>query len=259
MSAVGTATEWGLKPVLFSLGGIPVPAYSFFVLLAVTVGVLLFWRETWRQKVVNERMFYVLIGALFGGALGAKLPMLILYWREMLDELPGMTLLLSSRSIVGGLVGGAVGVFLVKRRLGIGGRSGNLFVPGIAAGVVIGRLGCFLRGCCFGTPTHMPWGVDFGDGLLRHPTQIYEALFMCLVLAVGLVAVRRVPKPDGLVFRVFMIIYFAFRFLVEFVRDEKSVLAGFSLFQLISIGVVVFYAVDAIMLVRNKRRHEPVG
>lgn len=128
------------------------------------------------------------LGALFGGVLGSKLPMIILYWREMLDALPDFRLLISSRSIVGGLAGGAAGVFLVKKWLGISGRRGNLFVPGIAAGVAIGRLGCFLRGCCFGKPTDMRWGVDFGDGILRHPTQIYEALFMVVVLGWGLVA-----------------------------------------------------------------------
>jgi len=252
-------SEWGIRPVLVTVAGWDVPSYSFFMLLAVMVGLLLFWRETRRQEAVSERTFHVLLGALFGGVLGSKLPMIILYWREMLAEFPGLTMLISSRSIVGGLVGGAVGVFLMKKWMGIIGRRGNLFVPGIAAGVAIGRLGCFLRGCCYGTPTHLPWGVDFGDGILRHPTQIYEAIFMVLVLAVGLVAVRRFPEPTGLVFKMFMITYFNFRFLIEFIRDEKVVWSGFTLFQVVSVAMVAFYAVDVMILLNKDNRIRDAG
>ena len=247
-----SGTEWGIRPVLFRAGSVAVPSYSFFMVLAVAVGLLLFWREARRHKAMSERTFYVLIGALFGGVLGAKLPMIILYWREMLADLPRLTLLISSRSIVGGLVGGAVGVYLVKKWMGITGRRGNLFVPGIAAAVAIGRLGCFLRGCCYGTPTQLPWGVDFGDGISRHPTQLYESVFMIMVLVAGWVGVRRFPEPAGLVFKMLMITYFAFRFLVEFIRDEKTVWLGLSLFQLVSVAMVVFYVVDVMVLMTRE-------
>ena len=253
-----SANEWGIRPVLFSVAGWPVPSYSVFMLLAVAVGLLLFWRETRRQEAASERTFYILLGALFGGVLGSKLPMIALYWREMLAEFPRLTILISSRSIVGGLIGGAVGVWFMKKRLGITSRRGNLFVPGIAAGVAIGRVGCFLRGCCCGKPTALPWGVEFGDGIARHPTQLYEALFMVIVLAAGLVAVRRFPEPAGMVFKVFMVTYFAFRLLLEFVRDEKLVWQGFTLFQLISVTMVVFYAVDVTILMKREARLKSV-
>ena len=251
--------EWGIRPVLFSVGGWPVPSYSFFMLLAVTVGLLLFWREARLKKEEGELTFYILLAALFGGALGAKLPMIALYWRDMIAEVPRLTLLVSSRSIVGGRVVGAAGVFLAKRWMGITGRRGNLFVPGIAAGVVIGRLGCFLRGCCYGKPTHLPWGVDFGDGILRHPTQIYEAMFMTVVLAAGLVAVRRWPEPAGLAFKMLMLTYFAFRFLIEFIRDEKVVGMGLTLFQVISIAMVAFYALDVMILLGKEQRTKTIS
>lgn len=259
------AAEWGVKPVLFTVGGWGVPSYSFFVLLGVAVGLLLFWRESVRQHAVSERTFTVLLGALFGGVLGSKLPMILLYWRDMVAQFPDLTLLITSRSITGGLAGGAVGVFLAKRRFGITGRRGNLFVPGIAAGVAIGRLGCFFRGCCYGTPSMLPWAVDFGDGVMRHPAQLYEMAFMALLFVVGLVAVRRWPEPPGAVFKLFMVSYFAFRFGVEFVRAEPVVWMGLTLFQVISAGMVVFYGVDVALLLRREKQrrvhpgvHEPV-
>ena len=247
--------DWGIRPTLFSFCGWDIPSYSFFMILAVGVGLLLFWRESARQRSASERTFYVLLGALFGGVLGSKLPMIMLYWRDMIAQFPDLTLLITSRSITGGLAGGAVGVLLAKRWFGISGRRGNLFVPGIAAGVAIGRMGCFLRGCCYGKPTTVPWAVDFGDGILRHPTQLYEMIFMVIVLAVGLVAVRRWSEPLGMVFKVFMVAYFSFRFWVEFVRDELTLWHGFTLFQLISVGMVAFYLMDlALLLSREKRR-----
>jgi phosphatidylglycerol---prolipoprotein diacylglyceryl transferase len=236
------------------VGGWPIPSYSVFMSLAVVVGLLLFWRETFRQKAISERSFYVLLAALFGGALGAKLLVVVLHWHTVAARFPDLSALISGRSIVGGLIGGAAGVFLAKRWLGITARTGNLFVPGIAAGVAVGRLGCFLRGCCYGKPTALPWGVDFGDGVPRHPTQLYEALFMAVVLCLGLAAVRRLPNPPGLVFALLMIVYFTFRFLIEFVRCEEMSAFGLTFFQWLSAGVVVFYGMDLIRLWREKQR-----
>lgn len=249
--------NWGARPVLCHLAGWSVPAYPAMMLLAVVVGLLLFWRECRRAGKASEHTFLVLLGALFGGALGSKVPMIMLYGHEMVREWPDLTLLVTSRSIVGGLIGGAVGVWWVKRRLGVEGRRGNLFVPGIAAGVAIGRLGCFMRGCCYGKPTTLPWGADFGDGISRHPTQLYESIFMIFMFGAGLLAVRRHPKPEGEVFKVFMLVYFAFRFVIEFVREEPAGWLGLSLFQWMSAAMVVFYATDWVLLRREGLERSP--
>ncbi len=252
----GPEVEWGIRPTLFHILGWGVPSYSFFMVLAVGVGLLLFWYEAARQRVAGERTVMVLLGAVFGGVLGSKIPMIMLYWREMLAQWPDATLLVTSRSIVGGLVGGALGVYMAKRWFGVSGRRGNLFVPGIAAGIAIGRLGCFLRGCCHGRPAGLSLAVDFGDGVPRHPTQLYEMVFMLVMLVAGWTAVRRWPEPAGLVFKVFMLVYFAFRFVIEFMREERVYGLGLTLFQWISAAMVAFYALDLVMLLRegNKSR-----
>lgn len=248
------SAEWGVRPILFTVAGRDVPSYSVFMLLAVGVGLLLFWREAARQREQSEGTVYVLLGALFGGVLGAKLPVALVYGREIIARFPDLTLLLTGRSIVGGLIGGAIGVFLVKRRLKMTARRGNLFVPGIVAGVAVGRVGCFLRGCCYGTPTARPWGVDFGDGIMRHPTQLYEALLMAALLPLALWAVRRVSRPPGAVFKAFMAIYFLQRFLVEFVREQDVFWLGLTFFQWVAAAVVLFYGVDVVRLLREERR-----
>ena len=147
--------------------------------------------------------------------------------------------LLYGKSIVGGIIGGFLGVIITKKLLKITGKRGNLFAPAIALGVAIGRIGCFLRGCCYGKATSMPWGVDFGDHILRHPTQIYESLFMFLLFCYLMWKRTKNPKP-GQLFKILGISYFTFRFLIEFLRVEPIAVLGMTWFQLISIICLVY-------------------
>ena len=239
MSAV-TDPTWGVRPVLFHLGPLPVPSYAVFVTLGLAAGLWVYWREARRQRAASENTFYILMAGLTGGVIGAKIPILVLEWKNLAAHFPDPGPLVSGRSIVGGLVGGALAVVLVKRWLGIRDRRGNLFAPAIALGVAVGRIGCFLEGCCYGIPTRLPWGVDFGDGIPRHPTQLYESAFLLGLFLVLRRAQPRVTAP-GLLFRALMIAYMSFRFLVEFIRVEPTGWLGLTLFQWIALLAVLYY------------------
>ena len=156
----------------------------------------------------------IAFGSIAGGILGAKILQWIIDYKFIFSHTSDLDLLLSGRTIVGGLIGGAIGAILTKKILRIKEKRGNLFAPAIAMGVAIGRLGCFFRGCCYGKETLLPWGVDFGDGVLRHPTQLYESLFM-LIMFVYLEKIKNKEniKP-GQLFKTLMISYFIFRFFV---------------------------------------------
>ena len=93
-----------------------------------------------------------------------------------------------ARSIVGALAGAIAAIELFKAVRGIRGSTGLIFVPAFATTVMVGRWGCFLSGLedeTHGTPTSLPWGVDLGDGMMRHPVQLYESFTMGLFLLAG--------------------------------------------------------------------------
>jgi len=242
---------FGILPVLFRIGPLEISSYAFFVLLGLAVGLFVYFFLAKEEKKLSENSFYVLLAGLFGGIIGAKIPIWIYQFPLIINSLPDLTPLLSGRTITGGLIGGMIAVIFVKRKLGIKEKKGNLFAPAIAIGVAIGRIGCFLQGCCFGTATGLPWGVDFGDGILRHPTQIYEALFMLMLFFI-LIWRRKSARP-GQLFFILMNAYFIFRFFEEFIRESPMFLY-LTVFQWISLSALLFINGKVIIEKRQKRK-----
>lgn len=231
---------WGVMPVLFSFGSFKIPAYEFFVLLGLIVGLGIYFYESKNQKRFGKSTIWLLVAALVGGVLGAKIPIWIWNYKLIISTFPDLSVILSGRTITGGLIGGFIGVVLAKKYFGIKERRGNIFAPAIALGVAIGRIGCFLRGCCFGKETALAWAVDFGDGIMRHPTQIYESIFMLGLFFYLIWKKKKNPKP-GQLFDILMISYFTFRFFIEFIRVEPVAFLGLTWFQLVSVVVVGYF------------------
>lgn len=171
--------------------------------------------------------------------------------------------LLGGKTIVGGLLGGLVAVQLVKRYIGIKLPTGDLYAVPLALGIAIGRVGCFLTGITdntYGTPTHLPWGVDFGDGTARHPTQLYEIAFLLLLLPILFAALRQL-SPDasgdhrrvfisGDVFNLFMVMYLSFRFVCDFLKPYPRILFGLGGIQWACLLCLLYYSSDVARWVR---------
>jgi len=222
--------NWGILPNIFGIN-----TYTIFVLLGLAAGIYVYYLLAKKEKSLGDNTFYIAVAALVGGTLGAKLPIWIINYKAIIAALPNPMAILSGRTITGGLIGGTLAVMYVKHKLGIREKRGNLFAPGIALGVAIGRIGCFLRGCCYGIHTSLPWGVDFGDGP-RHPTQLYEAIFM---LGMFFYLITRKKAKPGQLFFILMNSYFVFRFFIEFIRDNPHYF-GLTLFQYISVAALLF-------------------
>jgi len=232
-----TPASWGIKPVVFWAGDVPVTSYALFVVLGLLAAIGLYIANT-RGRNVGSNGLYIAVAALVGGIVGSKVPIWIAYAPEIIAS-PNPQLLLSGRTIVGGLIGGVVAVHFIKKRLGITERLGNYLVPSLCIGILFGRIGCFLTGCCYGIATTMPWGVDFGDAVARHPTQLYEAAFV-LGLLIWSQAMRDRFAP-GELFTKFMIAYFLWRFLIEFIRVNPASVLGPTYYQIAAFIVVLAY------------------
>jgi phosphatidylglycerol---prolipoprotein diacylglyceryl transferase len=145
-------------------------------------------------------------------------------------------------SIAGAVAGGIVAVEIFKLATGIRGSTGGQFVAPLALGIAVGRLGCFFAGLpdyTYGTPTHLPWGVDFGDGIPRHPVQLYESAAMLLFLAVYLRALEtssHFVRSQG--FYLFVAWYAAQRFVWEFLKPYPTVLGPLNVFHLVCIALI---------------------
>ncbi len=176
--------------------------------------------------VLDEQQRWSVIAAAAIGALAGSRML------GLLEQAPRVHIVVSQvflpgggKTIVGGLLGGWVAVEIMKRIKGIHTRTGDLFVFPLCIGIGVGRIGCLLAGLAddtYGKPTPYPWGVDFGDGLSRHPTQAYEILFLA-ALALALHYVSRRSHGTGLLFRVFMAAYLFWRLFVDFLKPQPLV------------------------------------
>ncbi len=230
-------TELGLYPILFEIGDYKVMSYHVCMVLAITVGLLLFKRDSEQ----NPHTVGIVFAGLLGGALGAKLAMLIVYFKELQAFGDFSSLLLSGKSIVGGLIGGFLGVLVYKKLFKIKVRLGNRMVVPILVAMAIGRVGCLLNGCCYGKVTHFPVAMKLGDGQYRHPTQIYEIIFdLSLAWYLNKQHHKMPPLAPGKLYQIFISAYLLFRFFLEFIRDEKVMGYHLTYFQVICLLGIIF-------------------
>jgi prolipoprotein diacylglyceryltransferase len=146
------------------------------------------------------------------------------------------------KSIVGALAGGWIGVEIAKRLNRVRGSTGDAWVIPLLASIAVGRVGCFLTGLSdhtYGVFTTLPWAVDFGDGP-RHPTQLYESFFCLGMIPIFSLLIALLPKRPGLLFRLFIIVYMLFRFVIEFIKPTPKPLAGISVLQAVCLATAAY-------------------
>ena len=234
---------YGIIPY-FSIFGKEIPSYSVFVGLSLIVGI------TWflitvpkKEKIKGYRPFVIVLSALFFGAIGSKALVIIENIKPLVEDFSKIRVFLfTGKSIVGGLIGGYIGVIIGKKVLNIKEkRFGNQIAPAVALGMAVGRIGCFLTGCCYGIETNLPIGIDFGDGINRIPTQLIEMAF-CLILFGYLFYKQKTEKElqPGILFYDLILYYFIFRFLIEFIRGTEKNILFLSIYQIISILGIIY-------------------
>lgn len=201
-----------------------------------------------------RQQLWIILGMLISAWIGARLVAYVHYADWMAEHWGEPSIWTVGKTIVGGLLGGLIGVEITKRLVGVTQSTGDRFVFPLILGIAIGRIGCFIHGLhdnTYGIATALPWGVDFGDGIPRHPTQLYEIAFLAALGGV-LWRIRPQLSSAGDAFRVFMVCYLAFRLGMDFLKPPHGgeaahatlYLGLLSGIQLACLGGLAYYARD---------------
>ena len=243
-----------MYPELFRIGSFPINTYGVFLALAFLCAILITVKLAARDGLPREKIYDLCLWMLLASLIGSKILMLFVEpeYRENPLQLLSLDFLRSGGVFYGGLIGAILAGYFLMRRYNLPWwKTADACAPGIALGNFFGRQGCFAAGCCWGTPTSLPWGVKFTElghqitgvpiDVHLHPTQLYES-FSMLIVFFFLLWLHKHKRFSGQVILLYALIYSVIRFMIEFVRDNKrsdllglTSLTGLSTSQLISI------------------------
>lgn len=232
-------------PFYLSIGALKLHPHLVFELLAYSLGFQLWRLRQPKQGVAmpTDHKLWLLVACVLGAAFGARL----LAWAETPWNPATGAWMPPGKTIAGGLLGGWAAIEFTKHKLGIRSRTGDSYVLPLCIGIALGRIGCFLTGLddhTYGVATSLPWGVDFGDGVTRHPTQLYEAGLLLLLPLLGRLLQRLLPPfAPGAGFQAFMACYLGFRFGVEWLKPSLKIYLGLSAIQwasLIGLSIALY-------------------
>ena len=234
--------------------------YAVFYLLGFIIGGMMIFWAGFRRKFPILSWLVVLNGCALGAIVGSKL--LVISPESFLNSLSQLTLPLTmQKTYLGGLLGGIAGVYVTRRWVGFRFSVLDAFAFALPIALAIGRLGCLFGGCCFGTPTHLPWGIAYPPDTLPylyqlansiipsgasaslpvHPTPLYEILFCGAILLI-LSRVKSYLNAPGNLFYTSIALYGMFRFAEEFLRQQGALMSGLKGVQwglLVAIPVVI--------------------
>ncbi|MGC8834439.1 MAG: prolipoprotein diacylglyceryl transferase [Armatimonadota bacterium] len=247
-----------MYPVILRIG--PITVFSYGLMLALAFGLAVLWasRQASRRGVGVQTILDLSLWMLIFGLAGGRLLFVLLNrsafptWLDIFRTWEG------GLSFHGGLLGavGALVVFAKRRGLNPW-ELMDLLSPAAALGYAVARIGCFLNGCCYGTPTNLPWGVAFPGvhhAVRVHPTQIYASAANFVLFAV-LAAVLKAEPPKGVVFGLYLALYSVYRFLIEFLRRGATArVLAFGLTEAQFASAVLFAAGIALVLAKRKIR-----
>ncbi len=204
-------------------------------------------RKRQGDGIADDKRMWIIIGAAVGALIGSRVLGALEDPTKLAWDWKALVIALNTRTIVGGLLGGLLGVEVTKYIIGAKQRSGDLFVFPIILGMIIGRIGCMLGGLednTYGVRTDLPWGLDLGDGVRRHPTNLYEILWLGIVWLLIIAIERKWELKPGARFMIFMVLYLEFRFCIEFIKPAEPVLWGLTTIQIAAeLGVLYYWKV----------------
>lgn len=230
-------------PFQFDFFGEKVYYHFIFETLAFFIGVRLYYyhKKGITDTISDINRLWIMLGAMVGALIGSR----VLAMLENPSEIANQTLLTfyQNKTVAGGFLGGLFGVELFKKFIGVKTASGDIYVIPIILALFIGRIGCFSMGIAeptFGIETTFFTGMNLGDGKLRHPVALYEMIYMILLLLLFR-KIKNVDLINGDRFKLFMVLYFLYRFSVEFIKPYQPLFLHLSSIQWSAIFIFVYY------------------
>ncbi len=217
--------EVSISPIAFTIGALSIRWYGIFITLAILTVVLWTLRAVGKQnKITYDSVLTAAIVAIPSGIIVSRLVHVIDQW-SYYSQNPAQIIGTGGLTIYGALLGGILGIWVYARisKLPLG-YFFDLIVPAVPLAQAVGRVGCFLNGCCYGIETSLPWGVTYTNPdsfgpLFKtvHPTQLYEIVFLMISFGV-IMKLRGRIRPEGSLFLLYLGLYSAWRFGIGFLR-----------------------------------------
>ena len=264
-----------MRPILFEIPGLGVKVFGYGLMLffAFIGSMNLAARRARREKIDPEIVYDMALYVFLGGLIGARLFYVGQYWGIRVHSFWEIFEIWKGGIVFyGSILGGAISFFLYRmiRPFPLLPML-DVIAPALALGIAIGRIGCFLNGCCYGDPCSLPWAVQFPKhsppweaevarnlippdaehSLWLHPTQLYSTIDGLIIMTL-LLAYFPIRKRDGEVMGLLMLAYPITRFLIEHLRNDEGIFAaGMTISQLISLGIFALGVVYWVVISRR--------
>ena len=233
-------------PVTIEIGPLKILLHTICETVAFLVGFryFLYLRNKQGDQIEQSNRVWIIIAAIFGALIGSRLI-------GGLEDIAGLqntddklAWFYQNKTVVGGFSGGLFGVEAAKKWIGEQKPSGDLFTYPMLLALIIGRTGCFSMGvyeATYGMPSSLPWAVDLGDGIARHPVSLYEIIFLLMLWLSLRITEKKIALAPGARFKIFIISYLFFRFILDFIKPHYSLFAGISTIQVTCLLVLIYY------------------
>ena len=243
-----------MYPVLLRIGPLTIYSYGLMVALAFLAGIYVAVFLAKGEKIGADKILDLAVYVLISSIVGARLFYVIEFWPEFMTNPLGIFFIWQGGLVFyGGLLLAIITILIYAQinKISIW-KVLDIIAPATALGYAIGRIGCFLNGCCYGIECSLPWAVSFPNlAGLRHPTQIYASLTGFLIFGL-LLFLWRFRKFEGQVFCAGLALYGIYRFLIEFIRINPRYLLNLTMAQWGSILIVIIAVSIYLVLAKKK-------
>ncbi len=234
-------------PLDIHVSGLTLSGHLVFETLGFIIGYRYYsyLRKKQTDTINDSNRLSILIAATFGAFFFSRIigalenPIGLIHSQHLILDI------FKSKTIIGALLGGLLFVEITKKFIGEKSSSGDLFTYPLILAIGIGRIGCFTSGIyepTYGEPTSFFTGMNLGDGILRHPTSLYEIGYLIL-LFVSLHSIEKLkPLKEGKRFKLFMILYLSFRFVIEFIKPGYTFMWGIGTIQVACLLGLIYYS-----------------